>query len=164
MHMKDTKNTNNVETTEDTKRIKTTENIGKTEGVHFFISELITAGDPNAKHGPRGPVSAGQKLDYKVEFENTGGGKAFGVYFTDTLDEDLDDSTLEIGQVKDVKDDSVIAPAGTYDPKTRTITWLVGEVGPGNGWICKPERECEERRAKGQRGHQLCHRLLPQRP
>ena len=108
-------------------------NVGDVEGVSFFITELTTANDPNAKYGHRGPVSAGQKLDYKVEFENVGEGIAFGVYFTDTLDEDLDDATLEIGPVKDVKDDSVIGQPGVYDPKTRTITWLAGEVGPSNG-------------------------------
>ncbi|MFO0795797.1 MAG: Ig-like domain-containing protein, partial [Candidatus Brocadiaceae bacterium] len=95
--------------------------------------EIITAGDPNAKYGPSGAVSAGQKLDYKVEFENEGEGIAFGVYFTDTLDEDLDDSTLVIGPVKDVKTDDVIAPEGTYNPKTHTITWMVGEVGSMKG-------------------------------
>ena len=42
-------------------------------------------------------MSRGQKLNYKVEYENEGGGTAYGVYVTDVLDEDLDDSTLEIG-------------------------------------------------------------------
>jgi hypothetical protein len=98
-----------------------------------FTSTVIVARDPNIKYGPEGNVSAGQKLDYKVEYENEGEGIAFGVYFTDTLDEDLDDSTLEIGSVLSTLDGSVIAPAGTYNPSTRTITWLVGEVGPGEG-------------------------------
>jgi len=94
---------------------------------------INTAHDPNIKYGPEGAVSAGQKLDYTVEYENEGEGTAYGVYFTDTLDEDLDDSTLEIGQVKSTKDDSIIASAGTYNSKTRTINWFVGEVGPGEG-------------------------------
>ncbi len=93
-------------------------------------SEIVPARDPNIKYGPAGIVSAGQKLDYRVEFENEGEGIAFGVYFTDTLDEDLDDSTLEIGSVLSVSDGSVIGPPGTYDPETRTVTWFVGEVGP----------------------------------
>jgi len=98
-----------------------------------FDSEITQARDPNIKYGPEGNVLPGQKLDYKVEYENEGEGIAFGVYFTDTLDEDLDDSTLEIGPVISTKDGSVIAPAGAYNPSTRTITWLVGEVGPGEG-------------------------------
>jgi hypothetical protein len=96
-------------------------------------SGIQVARDPNAKYGPPGPVEAGQRLDYKVEYENEGEGIAFGVYFTDTLDEDLDATTLEIGPVRDVRDDVAIGPPGTYDPATRTITWFAGEVGPHEG-------------------------------
>ncbi|MDD5772597.1 MAG: PKD domain-containing protein [bacterium] len=91
------------------------------------------ARDPNIKYGPEGNVSAGQTLNYKVQFENVGEGIAFGVYFTDVLDEDLDDSTLEIGPVMDVDTNTEIAPAGIYNSSTRTITWFVGEVGPHKG-------------------------------
>jgi hypothetical protein len=72
-------------------------------------------------------------LDYRVEYSNEGQAIAFGVYFTDTLGEDLDDSRLEIGPVVDVKTGSQVAGPGSYDPRTRTVTWLVGEVGPGEG-------------------------------
>ena len=41
--------------------------------------------------------------------------------------------TLNIGPVKNVIDDSIIAPPGIYNAQTRTITWFVGEVGPGEG-------------------------------
>ncbi|HHT9127081.1 MAG TPA: hypothetical protein ACFYD6_14890, partial [Candidatus Brocadiia bacterium] len=108
-------------------------------GTSLGKSEVFTAGDPNIKYGPSGAVVAGQKLTYKVEFENEGEGIAFGVYFTDTLDEDLDDTpgtSLVIGKVYDVDTDEEIGPVGTYDPATRTITWFVGnggEVGPGKG-------------------------------
>jgi len=95
--------------------------------------ENTTASDPNIKYGPEGYVIAGQALNYRVQFENEGEGIAFGVYFTDTLDEDLDDSTLVIGPVISTIDQSIIAPPGTYNPSTRTITWLVGEVGPSEG-------------------------------
>ncbi len=95
--------------------------------------EIITAQDPNAKYGPEGSVLAGEELNYKVEFENEGEGIAFGVYFKDTLDEDLDASTLEIGPVYSTADASQIAPAGIYNPATRTITWFVGEVGSIEG-------------------------------
>lgn len=98
-----------------------------------FHSSTRTARDPNIKYGPDGYVSLGQRLNYTVEYENEGEGIAFGVYFTDTLDKDLDDSTLEIGPVISTKNGSVVAAPGTYDPSTRTITWFVGEVGPGEG-------------------------------
>ena len=40
------------------------------------------------------------------------------MYITDIVDENLDDSTLTIYQ------------NGSYEPNTRTITWLIGEVSP----------------------------------
>ena len=98
-------------------------------------SRVAPAVDPSLKYGPEGRVSAGQQLNYMVKYENEGEGIAFGVYFTDTLDEDLDDSTLEIGPVIDVEDGSMIAGPGIYNPATRTITWFAGEVGPGKGGI-----------------------------
>ena len=94
---------------------------------------VTPARDPNRKMGPQGNILPGQKLDYRVEYENEGEGIAFGVYFTDTLDEDLDDSTLEIGPVIDVDTGVQIAPPGNYNPATRTITWFVGQVDPNQG-------------------------------
>ncbi len=96
-------------------------------------SNVATAHDPSVKYGPEGRVLPGQKLNYRVEYENEGEGIAFGVYFTDTLDEDLNDATLEIGPIIDVNTGAEIAPAGTYNPATRTISWFVGEVGPHRG-------------------------------
>ena len=96
-------------------------------------NSIAVARDPNIKYGPEGKVSTGQTLEYTIEYENEGEGSAFGVYFIDVLDSDLDDSTLIIGPVFSTMDGSVIAPAGTYNPTTRTITWFVGEVGPSNG-------------------------------
>lgn len=99
----------------------------------YTITLVTTAKDPNLKYGPDGDVILGQKLNYKIEFENEGSGIAFGVYFTDELSEYLDDSTLEIGSVISTDNGKIIAPPGIYNPATRTITWLVGEVGPGKG-------------------------------
>ena len=45
--------------------------------------KITPAKDPNIKYGPDENVSAGQTLNYKVEYSNTGEGIAFGVYFTD---------------------------------------------------------------------------------
>ncbi|MCX5638015.1 MAG: hypothetical protein NTX52_10050, partial [Planctomycetota bacterium] len=96
-------------------------------------SIVAVARDPNRKLGPDGRVLPGDKLQYRVEYENEGEGIAFGVYFTDTLDEDLNEATLEIGPVIDVNSGVQIAPPGTYNPATRTITWFVGQVDPNRG-------------------------------
>jgi uncharacterized repeat protein (TIGR01451 family) len=110
--------------------LKNRYNIPEPDGCPTVIT---TARDPNRKTGPQGNVVPGQKLDYKVEYENEGEGIAFGVYFTDTLDEDVDDSTLEIGPVIDVHTGLQIAPPGIYIPATRTIIWFVGQVDPNQG-------------------------------
>jgi uncharacterized repeat protein (TIGR01451 family) len=96
-------------------------------------SQVATASDPNIKYGPDGSVMPGQKLNYRVESSNKGEGIAYGVYFTDTLDKNLDDSTLEIGPVIDTSTGGQIAIPGRYNSQTRTITWFVGEVGPHQG-------------------------------
>jgi uncharacterized repeat protein (TIGR01451 family) len=96
---------------------------------------IFTARDPNVKYGLEGYASQGQTLNYTIEYENEGEGIAFGVYVTDILDVDLDDSILEIGPVISKTNGSVIAEPGTYNPSTRTVTWLVGEVGPNEGGV-----------------------------
>jgi len=85
------------------------------------IGEITVAVDPNIKYGPDGNVLPAQTLNYEIEFENEGEGIAFGVYITDELDEDIDETNL------------VINNDGTYDPDTRTITWFIGQVDPEQG-------------------------------
>jgi uncharacterized repeat protein (TIGR01451 family) len=97
------------------------------------VGSIVVARDPNIKHGPNRYIASGQNLTYSVEFENEGEGAAFGVYFTDTLDNELDAATLNIGPVYDAKTGSVRSNPGTFNPSTRTITWFVGEVGPKEG-------------------------------
>ncbi|MBK8027555.1 MAG: DUF11 domain-containing protein [Chloroflexi bacterium] len=82
---------------------------------------ITVARDPNAKHADRETASPGEIINFTIEFENEGEGIAYGVYVTDTLEEDIDASTL------------VLPPGegGVYDPDTRTISWFIGEVGPG---------------------------------
>lgn len=88
----------------------------------FWDTTIRVAHDPNQKSvSPTGDVQPGDLLTYTVEYQNEGAGTAYGVYVTDQLDEDLDAATLNVGG------------GGTYDPATRTITWYVGEVGPGAG-------------------------------
>ena len=98
-------------------------------------SQVVIARDPNVKYGLEGYVSQGQTLNYTIEYENEGEGIAYGVHVTDTLDENLNDMTLEISPVARTSNGSVIAGPGTYNPSTRTITWLIGEVGPNEGGI-----------------------------
>jgi hypothetical protein len=77
-----------------------------------------TARDPNAKHGAAGDVRPGQRLDYRVEFENEGAGTAYGVYIVDRLSDHLDDTTV------------AITGPGEYVPATREIFWTIGELAP----------------------------------
>jgi uncharacterized repeat protein (TIGR01451 family) len=88
------------------------------------VAAVVTACDPNIKFGPKSYVLPGQILNYTVGYENEGEGIAFGVYITDTLPPELNASTLVVGE------------DGAYDPWTRTVTWLIGEVGSNeNGTV-----------------------------
>jgi len=83
--------------------------------------EVRTAHDPNFKEGMGEFVSPGQRLDFKINYENEGSGTAYDVYIVDRLDENLDDSTLSIQN------------GGTYYQSIRTIFWSIGELQPGEG-------------------------------
>ncbi len=79
---------------------------------------ILIPRDPNAKYGRDGDLVPGQEITYTITYENEGAGRAYGVYITDTLDENLDDDTL------------VIEGNGIYIPSTRQIFWTIGELGP----------------------------------
>ncbi|MFH1622391.1 MAG: PxKF domain-containing protein [Candidatus Omnitrophota bacterium] len=84
------------------------------------LHQITTARDPNEKFvSPEGKIVSGDLLTYTITYENEGEGIAYGVYITDTLDEDLNVETLVIN-----------GGIGKFDSETRTITWLVGEVWP----------------------------------
>jgi uncharacterized repeat protein (TIGR01451 family) len=83
------------------------------------VSEAITAHDPNAKSGPPGDVVAGEELSYRVDYENTGAGTAYGVYVVDELDPALDAATLVIGS------------GGVFFSSTRLVFWDIGDLAPG---------------------------------
>jgi outer membrane protein assembly factor BamB len=90
-------------------------------------------GPPQRKLGPSGRILPGQKLAYRVECKNEAGRPAFNVSFSDALDESLDESSLQIGPVRDVESDVQIGEAGVYNPATRKISWSLGSVNPGRG-------------------------------
>ncbi|MEW6617885.1 MAG: amidase domain-containing protein [bacterium] len=100
---------------------------------------IVVAHDPNAKYGKQGMVNPGEILEYTIEFENEGEGIAYGVYITDILDKDFDDSSLWVGDVKRIDENGNETEANfayRYDPKTRMITVFVdngGEVLSKNG-------------------------------
>lgn len=95
---------------------------GATPSFSLIGSIAFVARDPNAKVSlPSRYAEPGANMKYSVEYENEGDGTAYGVYVTDVLDDRLDDSTLDL------------QGSGTYDPATRTITWLIGEVPPHTG-------------------------------
>jgi uncharacterized repeat protein (TIGR01451 family) len=57
-------------------------------------------------------INPDQLLPYVIHFENVGTIEAMDVFITDTLDEDLDEATLNI-----------ITPGGTFNPTTRVLKW-----------------------------------------
>lgn len=89
---------------------------------------IRAARDPNAKSGHAGDVTPGQELMYTVEYENVGGGRAYGVYVTDELSRHLDETTLDL------------RGEGEFLPATRTILWEVGELAPKGEAGSKGER------------------------
>jgi hypothetical protein len=81
-------------------------------------STIRVAKDPNAKYGPAGDVVRSEAIEYEVEYENVGAGRAFGVYITDRLAPQFDASTLDLRGL------------GEFFPTTRTILWEIGELAP----------------------------------
>lgn len=114
----------------------------------LIIASLIfgvQSWDPNDKAGPAGFGEQGfipqdEQLQYVIYFENvdTATASAEEIVITDTLDTDLDWSTLEFGQTSDTPPTSQ-----SFDTSSGVITWrfedinLPPNVNPpeGEGWV-----------------------------
>ncbi len=60
-------------------------------------NKVVSSFDPNYKTvSPEGDVNVGDKLTYRIYFENTGDDTAFNIHIMDTLSANLDISTFEI--------------------------------------------------------------------
>ena len=71
--------------------------------------------DPNEKQiSPMEFVTVDTTLTMRIYFENIGTAPAKDIFITDTLDPFLDEHTLR-----------EISDGGVYDPRTRTITWVL---------------------------------------
>ncbi|MEK6852490.1 MAG: dockerin type I domain-containing protein [Nanoarchaeota archaeon] len=69
--------------------------------------------DPNEKGVVANKfIQPDQLLVYPIHFENIGNVEALDIFITDTLDEDINTSTIEI-----------LTPNGNFDSETRTIKW-----------------------------------------
>ncbi len=74
--------------------------------------------DPTVNIAGYGLTEAGRAMTYTIHYENVGNADALDVEILDSLDPDLDDTTLTIND------------GGTYDPATRTIRWTDPVVPP----------------------------------
>lgn len=63
------------------------------------INDVVRAAvDPNSKRAaPFGGIDAGERIQYRVDFQNEGNASAFDIVVRDQLDADLDLATLELG-------------------------------------------------------------------
>ena len=84
-------------------------------------TEKVRSGhDPNAKSvDHKGDVIPAQRLNYTLEYENTGSGAALGVFLMDRLDPNLDETSLSINN------------GGSYSAATRMLSWDVGDLPAG---------------------------------
>ncbi len=82
-------------------------------------TNIRVARDPNAKVGLHGDLLPGQPVTYTITYENEGEGRAYGVFVTDELAEEFDDSTLVLH-----------GDTAQYIASVRMILWTVGELAP----------------------------------
>jgi hypothetical protein len=81
-------------------------------------STVRVARDPNQKVASQAAILAGEEIEYRIDYENEGGGTAYDVFVVDELDPALDESTLDLGG------------EGKLLTDARTILWSVGDLAP----------------------------------
>jgi hypothetical protein len=69
-----------------------------------------------------------QTLSYKITCENEGSGTAYSVYILDTLSQQLDETTLDLGG------------KGQYSAALRQVSWDIGDLTPKGSPGSKAER------------------------
>jgi len=74
--------------------------------------------DPPVNINGYGYAFAGQRMSYRLHYENVGDADAHDVLVLDALDEDLDPATL------------TVEDGGTFDPASRSISWRDPVVPP----------------------------------
>jgi len=71
--------------------------VNPTNNVLVRCDTVVGAYDPNQKSvTPPGPISAGEHLEYLLEFENQGNDTAYNIHILDTLSDYLDINTLQV--------------------------------------------------------------------
>jgi Bacterial Ig-like domain/Domain of unknown function DUF11 len=86
---------------------------------HIARTDVRVAHDPNAKLGIAGDIIPGQTVTYTITYENEGTGQAYGVYITDELAKEFDESTLTMAE-----------GSAQYTAAARMILWDIGELAP----------------------------------
>jgi hypothetical protein len=89
--------------------------------------------------GTRGWMTP-QPLNYVIHFQNDGNAPAHDIRITTTLDSTLDPATLRVGEPDQ---SSFAGTVVSYNPTTRTITWLLPGINlppdttppAGEGWV-----------------------------
>lgn len=75
----------------------TTGDIVPANNIVIRCDTVVGSYDPNQKSvTPPGPISAGEHLEYLLEFENQGNDTAYNIHILDTLSDYLDINTLQV--------------------------------------------------------------------
>ncbi|HEX7035856.1 MAG TPA: DUF11 domain-containing protein [Pseudomonadales bacterium] len=75
--------------------------------------------NPTVNAAGYGYAQAGQRISYRIHYENIGNADALNVQVIDVLDSSLDDATL------------IVHDGGRYDPARRVLIWTDPSLPPG---------------------------------
>jgi uncharacterized repeat protein (TIGR01451 family) len=118
--------------------LQTAEGEGYKSSTADTYSDIGVSHDPNAKLADiKGEIVAGKRINYTIQYENTGAGTAYQVFVLDKLPNGLDEKTLKIND------------GGKYSKSIRSLYWAVGDVGPGQQGEVTFSSEVEKDAADG---------------